>query len=250
MGAMTPPAIPPWLLDLYPPSRLGLLDHFRGLVDAALLKELSEADYGEDAEAHLAALEAICRDGDVPEVMHFEPLEVLQLTRWSEPEKYHSGEQELRRAHIARGFACTALLLAAARPEYYGDDEDPTVIQLIDSATVLGQPNPELTARFFTWLLGNCPAEDLAHPFYACGLLILTLLHRTGITEPQAAELCEWVIAEEAEARRLNENFIDSDLWLFGLGVIHLHDKWRSYLSRARDAAPFPTVAALANRLL
>jgi hypothetical protein len=247
---MTPPTVPAWLLELYPPSRLGLLDHLRGLVDAAMLREISDADYGEDAAAHRAALETICRDGDVPEVMHFEPLEVLHLTRWSEPEKYFTGENEMRRAHIERGFSCTALLLAAARSEYYGDDEDPTVIQLIDSATVLGRPLPDLAARFLTWRLGNCPHDDHVRPFYACGLLVLALQNHPGITEPQAAELCEWVIAEEAEARRLNEKFIDSDLWLFGLGVIHLHDKWRSYLCRARDAASFPTVAALANRLL
>jgi hypothetical protein len=240
--------MPAWLLDLYPPSRLGLLDHFRGLVDPSILHDLSQADYGEDAEAHLAALEAICRDGDVPEVMHFEPMEVLCLTRWSVPEKFYSDESELRRAHIERGFACTALLLAAAQLK--GDEDDVAIIQLIDSATVLGSPLPELAARFLTWRLGTCPHDDRGRPFYACGLLVLALLNHPGVAAPQAASLCDWVIAEEATTRRLLRDFIDTDQWLFGLGLTELHDKWRSYLGRARDAAPFPPVAALANRLL
>ncbi len=240
--------MPVWLLELYPPSRLGLLDHFLGRVDPAMLHEISQADYGLDAEAHLAALEQICRDGDVPEVMQFEPSEVLALSRWSEP--VEGGGSDVWRAHVERGFVCTALLLAAARSEYYSDDEEPTIIQLIDSATVLGQPVPELAASFFTWQLGNCPHDDLARPFYACGLLILTLMNQTGIADIQTAALCDWVIAEEATARRLNETFVDSAHWLLSLGASQRQDKWRNYLRRAREAAPFPSVVALADRML
>jgi hypothetical protein len=50
-----------------------------------MLEEISRADYGMDAQAHLAALLPIRDEVRVSAPMPWEPREVLELVRWSQP---------------------------------------------------------------------------------------------------------------------------------------------------------------------
>ncbi|MEN9937623.1 MAG: hypothetical protein RLZZ387_4202 [Chloroflexota bacterium] len=63
-----------------------LLCWLRPRVDDAMLLEIAGADYGMDADAHLAALRRIRDEGLFAVQIGWEPKEVLELIRWSEPE--------------------------------------------------------------------------------------------------------------------------------------------------------------------
>ena len=65
----------------------GLLDAIRPQVTASMLRKIAEADYGAQAKGHLEALEQIARTGIVPQPLRWVPGEVLELTRWSEPDQ-------------------------------------------------------------------------------------------------------------------------------------------------------------------
>ncbi|WP_428305612.1 hypothetical protein [Lacipirellula sp.] len=105
-------------------------------VDNSMLREISEADYGMDAKVHFMALRRI-KAGEILAPMEWEPREVLELIRWSEPEDpTHKPGAVGARGHWMRLFACTALIRAGAEPvnEGYFHGEDSTIIQLVDSA--------------------------------------------------------------------------------------------------------------------
>src|ERR1700761_2888417 len=80
-------------------------------VNESMLNEIAAADYGDKVAEHLAPLRQI-RDGrSLRAPMRWEPREVLELIRWSEPDipdwkPGSSGE----RGHWMRAFCCSALL--------------------------------------------------------------------------------------------------------------------------------------------
>src|SRR5262245_2436176 len=107
-----------------------------------MLREIASADYGMDADAHLDALLRIRDRGEAPAPMNWEPKEVLELIRWSEPEdpNWRPGGTGIR-GHVMRAFVCAALLRAAPEPANHGyfDGENQTIAQLLASALVLGR---------------------------------------------------------------------------------------------------------------
>lgn len=146
-------------------------------VDASMLEVIARADYGSSVEEHLAALNAI-KAGKEPSPLEWEPKEVLELTRWSEPE-YAITKSECRgaRGHWMRLFSCAILIRAAAPLEdedYFLGEED-TIIQLVDSALALGPDASRAALRFLCWRLRyRSPDEyDWKRPYYAVAVLLL-----------------------------------------------------------------------------
>jgi hypothetical protein len=78
--------MPQWIREHFPPDQRSAVDHLRGLIDESMLREIAEADYAKDVEGHFAALKPIWQGGDLTELDHWFPMEVLELIRWSEPE--------------------------------------------------------------------------------------------------------------------------------------------------------------------
>lgn len=244
-------SLPPALAAAFPPSPDALLDLLRPRVDDGMLREIARADYGVDEDAHLAALRGIRDAGEVPAPMAWEPKEVLELIRWSQPEDpdWKPGATG-RRGHLMRAFACAALLRAAAEPENdgYFDGENATLAQLVDSALVLGGDVREAAARFLTWRTPRMGVDE-ERPFFAFALLVLAVLLRGGrLPDAALADAAAWVVAEEAEERtapcaRLPPN---AGGWLLGLTLFDARDAvWRALAERLiREAEVIPPGAA------
>lgn len=249
-------ATPQCLVDAYPPDAALLLARFRGLVDEDMIREISEADYGSDAEEHLAALLKIWREGVLPDQLAWEPREVLELIRWSEPEEpgWKPGATG-RRGHLMRGFACTVLLRAIRQPANrpYMEGANETLVQLLDSAQALDENLWPALARLLTWQLPQLGDEDDA-PFFAFALLLVALLDPgLALTDAQWQEIANWVTAEEA-AVRAAPFFLEPphvQQWLYGLSY---HDqrttKWRAVGALARQRTNLPKLQALLDRAI
>ena len=240
-------AIPPALLAAFPPAPGALLHLLRARVDDGMLREIARADYGMDEDEHLAALLPIRDRGEVPRAMGWEPKEVLELIRWSEPEdpEWKPGSTG-RRGHLMRAFACAALLRAAAEPGQIGYHcgENSTVAQLVASALALGPAVQGAAARFLAWRIPRLEPED-ERPFFAFGLLVLATLLREGRLDDAAlAAAADWVVAEEAEERAALGPCLPAnpDGWLLGLTWHNQKDAvWRSLAERlGREAETMP----------
>jgi hypothetical protein len=156
-------------------------------VDDSMLVEISKADYGCDADAHLIALHRI-RAGNIPIPMVWNPGVVLHLTCWTDPDDLtRKGISLGPYGHWMRLFACTVLIWASIEPENYDYktedwayiDEDHTIVQFLDSALKLGYDTSLTALRFLGWRMqyqmqralidedmGNCPC-------YAVAMLLL-----------------------------------------------------------------------------
>jgi hypothetical protein len=215
-----------------------LLDLVRQRLDDAMLREIAEADYGADVDAHLEALRRICDQGEIPAPMNWQPREVLELTRWSEPDQPDAkGNCTGTRGHTIRAFACAVLLRAAAEPanDNFFDGENQTLAQLVASALVLGEDVQEATLRFLVWRVAKLqPGEE--RPFFAFAILLLaTLLDGQRMTESRLARLAEWVASEEAREREHLAAFLppNGEQWLLGLTFFsQQHDVWRRLARR------------------
>ncbi len=118
-----------------------------------MLREIAEADYGMDSDAHLQGLLAI-KAGQMYVPMKWKPKEVLELTRWTEPEDPSSESgSPATRDHWMRLLSCAILIRAAAEPENdgYFNGEGSTIIQLVDSAIKLGEETTVATLQFLRW---------------------------------------------------------------------------------------------------
>lgn len=228
-------------------SLLGLL---APLIDDAMLRAIADADYGMDADAHLAALRRI-HAGEILIPLEWEPREVLELVRWSEPDQPHrrwDRKGEGRAGHLQRAFACTALLLAAAVPENRKrllGGENATIIQLIASLVTLEKALLRAGLRLLSERLLALDLEDEDRPFFALGILLLA----AALPAPDPTHLADlgaWVLAEEARSRDKLTYFAPwqqlSDQWLLGLTNFNTcHPVWQAVTARLLGAA----VAAL-----
>ncbi|KLU02318.1 hypothetical protein RISK_005384 [Rhodopirellula islandica] len=93
-------------MDQLEPSSDDLLRIVFSNVDESMLREIAAADYGEVFDEHLEQL-AVIKSGKILAPMQWEPKEVLELIRWSEPEdpSWSPGSTG-DRGHWMRLFAC------------------------------------------------------------------------------------------------------------------------------------------------
>jgi hypothetical protein len=192
--------IPTDLLAIFPPSGQMLLDVTRRQVDDDMLQEIAGADYGIDADLHLAALRAIRDTGAMPASMAWHPMEVLELIRWSEPENpaRKPGSTGLR-GHQMRAFVCAVLLRADAD----GRDDigaEGTLAHCLSSAKAIGQGTSDAAGSFLTWRIPTMASTD--RWLSALGLLIVATRSRNGqITDRILGDVAEWFLAEEGDWR-------------------------------------------------
>lgn len=247
----------PILIEAFPPDGDALLSTSAKLITGDMLEEISRADYGMDADAHLAALRAIRDEARLPSPLRWEPKEVLALVRWSQPDdpNWKPGSTG-QRGHIMRAFCCSALLRAAADPSNDGffDGENQTLIQLIDSALFLNRGLPEAAGRFLTWRLPQLRSDDPERPFFAFGLVAIALLLNPRSPKPSDIDaLISFVEGAEAEARDLMRvrppNMIE-DSFLAGTFFDQRHSVWRALATRLRlRMSDSERVVGLARRI-
>lgn len=197
------------LFAAFPPSREVLLDGARLAIDDAMLRQIARADYGEMADEMLAELRPIRDHGTIPCPMHWQLLEVLQLTRWSEPDDPNPSPfargPSGRRGHQTRLFACAALLRAATDPASGYNDEDccydSSLALGLASARVLGDEMNEAFGCLLTWRLTRLASRESV--FFAIALLVIAARLGPGRVDDAAlGKLAGWVLEEESLEQR------------------------------------------------
>ncbi|MEZ4712069.1 MAG: CPCC family cysteine-rich protein [Caldilineaceae bacterium] len=223
------------LLDRFVRHRDALLAQLARFVHDGLLRSIAEADYGMNVEEHLAALRQI-HAGKILVPIEWEPREVLELVRWSQPDGPNGrwdGKDAGRDGHLQRAFACTALLHIANEPENSGrlmGSEKDSIIQLIGSILALDLKLQRPALRLLSERMLALDLGDAELPFFALGILLLAAT--LPDIEPQhLGELGEWVIAEEARLRA--ELMVSwqppADQWLLGLASYNNYqDAWQA----------------------
>ncbi|AFZ15657.1 hypothetical protein Cri9333_4895 (plasmid) [Crinalium epipsammum PCC 9333] len=235
------------------PSEDALLYWLRERVDRSMLEEIAMADYSYNYELHLSALLKVHQGEALPVPIPWEPREVLELTRWSEPDDLYIEKYKVSKSfnkgskgipgHLIRAFACTLLLRAVVEPENRNsfDGENSTIVQLVSSAIHLGQDAATATVRFLAWCVEQVPHHyETERPFYVMGILLLEVFLATDKKKKNSKKkknaketyceslllLCDWVMDEEAKVRN-NDNVPSSD-WLLGLTFFDIkHDTWK-----------------------
>ncbi len=171
-------------------SAAGLFDWLRARATPDVLSNIARADYGIDADKHLAALRDICETGLVPRTLGWEPHEVVALTRWSSGENVN---------HLERALCCTLLCLAPA-----GLDELVTDGPILaESCRALGVEASHLAELFFAWrseteasVDANDPDE--AGPEQPIALLLLFLLRTASTPDDARLEDLAGMLTEHA----------------------------------------------------
>ena len=247
--------IPDFLVKRYPPSESECLSVFRKMVDKSMLREISEADYGNDAEEHYETLIKIWKDGIISVPLGWEE-EVLTLTQWSEPEdSKRKSEALIRRGHIMRGFCCAALLLAFSKKEMegYSGGDNQTLVQLLDSAVALDEKLFFSVGCFLTWRIPQLGFE-CERPFFALALVMVMALDTSSkkLKANQIEQACRWVIEEETIERELLSQYMppESKDWFFGLTYMDLKFvKWKKLAKHIFDTSKDEVIAALAEKV-
>jgi hypothetical protein len=212
-------------------------DGRRAFVDLAsalsseMLDEIAGADYGFDFTDHRSALVEIVRSFELPDRReHRYPWEVLELIRWSEPDRTDSAPSRRgKRGHVMRGFCSAALLTAGGVPgawEYF-PGEVSSLIQLITSAIALGEPHLSSVASLVIWRLDDTMVEETDRLFFMLGLIIVFRSSKAfRLTSEQWSVLSTWL--DEAELKARIQNGAEGGDWLLDVGIHHVgHGVWK-----------------------
>ncbi len=246
----SPVQMPQWIRERFPPDHRSAVDHLRGLIDEGMLREIAEADYAQDVEGHFSALKPIWQGGDLTELDHWFPMEVLELIRWSEPEDsaWKPGSTGSR-GHKMRAFSCAVLL---ATPNFEPDKE--TLIQMVDSVALLEPEAQESVARFLVWRLDTLGHEE-DRPFFALALAAITQSLEDSITSSMEQDLADWVEGEESVERSFLAGFHDryqNAPWMFGLSFNNMrNERWKSLIRTVQERSgdgPFGRMLAENNK--
>jgi hypothetical protein len=246
------------LLAPLQPSEGALTPLFQTEINANMLREIAEADYGWKGDECYALLQPILKTGQVAS-NDVNLREVLELIRWSEPDDpAWSPGGHGRRGHWMRLFACTVLVRLAPKCPASFDSECDTLAQLNSSAIELGRSAAQAAASVLAWRFLAYPPETEDRAFLAFAILLLaTHLERGNDRGRWLKDIATWVEDEESKAR--NATFTQrSSLpnwgeWLMGLTFFHARETvWRSLARRilARPESPHPGEADEALRLL
>jgi hypothetical protein len=240
------------LLERFHPSDRKLWVWLRSRVDDAMLEKIAAADYGWQVEDYRRALfcirdeslqsnEVVIRPskGKAQIPVWYQPLEVLKLTRWSEPENFQDGNEQTA-GHLMRAFCCVALLRVAASPTNRDTaniiSESETIIQLIASVLFLGLEASELALQLLCWRMLSLRVDNEECPFFAMGILLLaTALPSSEEKAFLLRQLSEMVFLEEERIRLiLVEEFRQtSPQWLLGLKYLE-NGKGSGYIAEQR----------------
>jgi len=165
--------------------------------------------------------------------------EVLELTRWSEPEDGDRSKGETSESmHWVRAFSCAALLRAAREPWNYGDGiaTDESTIRLILSLRALPVDLTPQALKFLAWLLLNSEPEgsDGQVCAYGIGLLWFALQLGSGIADATLVALAEWIVAKEENVAARSKIF--GTPWLFTASAYRQHPRGWGRLGAALQA--------------
>ena len=227
--------MPQWVRRRFPPNERAAVDHLRRFIDREMLREIAKADYGQDVDRHLSALEPVWSGGEFKELDHWFPMEVLELTRWTEPDAAKDRPTSTRmKEHQMRAFCCAVLL---STPNFEPDAD--TLIQMLDSVFVIGlDTTEEAIGRFLTWLI-----DSLGHGEHR-SIFALSVVAALNKVEPtmrvsDEEELVDWIRNEEMSERNDLEgdgSDYESPPWLSWISSGNMRNaKWKMLIRRIRE---------------
>ena len=193
------------LLNQFEPEPDILLREISKYVTDEMLEQISLADYGLRVDEHMVALRQVRDTGTFPQEMYWCPMEVLELTRWSEPDDHERNAGRMGEfGHWMRAFSCAAILRAEHEPYNYlynNGCTDSTIIQLIFSLRALPVDLSSHALKHLSWLLLRIDPEgrDDQVRIYGVGILWFALQVIPAIPEQTLISLARWV------ARRADE---------------------------------------------
>ena len=195
------------LLNRFDPDGDVLLRAISAHVTDDMLDCIAHADYGCDADRHLAALRQLRETGTLPQNPAWVPMEVLELIRWSEPDdpQWKPGRTG-DPGHWIRAFSCAAILRAEHEPYNYSHNDgstDSTTIQLILSLDALPIDLNREAARNFAWLLLKTDPEGKNDSIreYAVALLWLALHLAPRVPDDDLISLAQWTAKRADELK-------------------------------------------------
>lgn len=200
--------LPSSLSKNFPPSADAIWNRLRPAADNVMLRQIAQADFGHLADEMFDLLRKI-RDRDewtVP--IHRQLIEVLQLTRWCDPDRpekppFDPGPMGTE-GHLTRLWACVAILRAADVPEasYRHDNYGSTIAQALVSARHFDREINVALAQYLAWRLSQ-PEPCDQHLQNILGMLVLVLrLVPEQQREPLVEVLIGWLEMIDAEQAR------------------------------------------------
>jgi hypothetical protein len=193
------------ILNRFEPEPDLLLRAISVYVSDEMLDCISMADYGDRADEHLLALRQVRDTGTFPEEMHWRPMEVFELIRWSEPDDPNwkpgrTGEF----GHWMRAFSCAAILRAEHEPwkyPYNDGSTDSTVIQLIMSLQALPIDLNRQAAYHLAWLILQSEPEGNNDSVREYGIALFWFaLHLVPhVPDADLISLAQWTIKRADE---------------------------------------------------
>ncbi len=193
------------------------IEWLRERVPVEMIREISLADYGEEAEDHFAGImDLLERQTWVNGAPQWCPREVLVLDQYT--------AETRENGHLRRIFLCTLLVACMGyerEEEFFIESNVSALIRLTGSAMVLGGEAPALALEVLTWF-----AEQHKRPqVYPFTCFCIALL-RTHLGDGDAAALRAWV--EEEERRAATSMKLQGDDWLVRLNGYTLNDPLRA----------------------
>jgi hypothetical protein len=195
------------LLNYFEPEPDVLLREISAHIDDTILAWISRADYGSRADEHMVALRQVRDRGTFPDDLTWCPMEVLELTRWREPEE-REHQPRITFEHWARAFSCAAILRAEHEPHHYPYNDGctcSTVIQLIWSLRSLPVDLSSQAAAHLAWLIMHSEPEGRNDQVrvYGVGLLWFALQIVPAVPDATVISLTRWVVrrADELDSR-------------------------------------------------
>ena len=199
------------LLNRFEPDGDVLLRAISAHVTDGMLDCIAHADYGCDADDHLAAVRQLRETGTLPQNPCWVPMEVLELIRWSEPDDPQwSPGRTGETGHWMRAFCCAAILRAEHEPYYYTYNDgctESTTIQLILSLDALPIDLNREAARNFAWLLlrsdpeGEEKVQNASAREYGVALLWFALHLEPRVPDDDLIALAQWTIKRADELK-------------------------------------------------
>lgn len=219
-------------LESLKPDQDALFSKIAEHITDDMLEEISRADYGNDADEHLAALRRLRNTGELSAPFYWYPFEVLELIRYIEPGdslQWPAHRQE--RGHWIRTFVCAALLRALGPPWKYGGDAAVpayNLIRIVRSIAELPVPLEAETIRFIAWFMlrGDLARCDGQVVCFGVALLWLLLKSEQSPADVELIRLSEWIVQRENELHTDRPSTFDR--WLLGVTQDPPPSPWES----------------------
>ena len=238
------------LLQRFEPDDRALLVWLAPHVTDAMLHEIAACDYGFDADLNFDRLVRIRDTAEVPAPLDWNPKEVLELTRWTEPRDpalWHrtpASVEQFCNDHLKRAFACAALIRAGSDPESAANiDSDGDTLALLIESLVAGDADglPPGLRSLTAAALSTARSDSDERALFALAVLLLAVQLDDFVSDAALiAALLDWIDAER-ESHWMNREF-------GGYSLLELSDSFRTTTWRrlAREILIDPYVGTAA----